>query len=113
VQTCAVFTCNAPPHFAPRNASTSQIEEVIESHILQIKDTTTSQNEEEEFSHDIFKVFATEKKKHGAKNSKVPELATPPPAMPTPTTSSGTPQCNTLTVPSSTAPAPANNSNPL
>jgi hypothetical protein len=111
VQTCAVFTCNALPHFDSCNASTSWIKEVIKFHILQIKDATTPQEEEEEFSHDIFKVFTTEKKKHSAKSSKVPELVTPLLAIPMPTTSSST-QRNALAVPSSTAPAPANDSNP-
>jgi hypothetical protein len=111
VQTHAVFTRDVPPHFDSRKASTSRIEEVIESHILQIKDTTAPQDEEEEFSHDIFEVFATEKKKHGAKTSKVPELATPPPATPTPATSSSTLQRKALAAPSLTTPAPANDSN--
>ena len=65
-----------PPHLDLRNTLTSCIKEVMESHILQVKDTATS-DEEDKFSQDIFKVFATEKKKCGAK---APELSTPPPA---------------------------------
>jgi hypothetical protein len=111
-QTHAVFTCDAPLHFDSRKASTSWIKEVIESHILQIKDATAPQEEDEEFSHDIFEVFATKKKKHGAKTSKVPELATPLPVTPMPATSTTTPQCKVPVVPSSTTPAPTNDSNP-
>ncbi len=86
-QAHAVFARDAPPHFDSRNAPTSRIEEVIESHILQVKQDDTPQEEDEEFSHDIFEVFAAEKKKHGDKASKVPELATPPPTTPVLTTS--------------------------
>ena len=71
-----------PPHFDSRNTSTSRIEEVIESHILQVREAITPNEEEEEFSHDIFEVFAT-KKKRGNK-AKAPELSAPPPATPAP-----------------------------
>jgi hypothetical protein len=53
----------------------------MESHILQVKGAITSEEQEdqEQFSHDIFKVFATEKKKYEGKASKAPELSAPPP----------------------------------
>jgi hypothetical protein len=80
-QTRTIFTQDPPLHFNLRNTSTSHIEEVIESHILQVKGAITSEEQEdqEQFSHDIFKVFATKKKKHEAKASKAPELSTLPP----------------------------------
>ena len=53
----------------------------MESHILQVKDTAMS-DEEDKFLQDIFKVFATKKKKCGAK---APELSAPPPAARAPT----------------------------
>jgi len=53
--------------------------------MLQVKEADTPQ--EEEFLHNIFKVFAAEKKKHGDKASKVPKLAMPPPTTPAPATS--------------------------
>jgi hypothetical protein len=54
----------------------------MESHILQVKGAITSEEQEdqEQFSHNIFKVFTTEKKKCEGKASKAPELSTPPPA---------------------------------
>ena len=54
----------------------------MESHILQVKGAISSEEDEvqEEFSHDIFEVFATEKKKREGKPSKAPELSAPPPA---------------------------------
>jgi len=51
--------------------------------------TVTPANDEDEdgfFSHDIFKVFAAEKKKHGDKASKAPELSAPALSTPAPTT---------------------------
>jgi hypothetical protein len=70
--------CDPPPHITLRNASTSRIEEVIESHILQVREATNPNEEQEpEFSHDIFEVFAT-KKKCGDK-AKAPKLSAPPP----------------------------------
>ena len=79
-QTCAVFVRNPLPHFDSHNTSTSWIEEVIESHILQVWEAVTPNEEEEEFSHDIFKVFATEKKR--SNKAKAPELSAPPPVTP-------------------------------
>ena len=74
------------------NASTSRIEEVIKSHILQIREAATpNEEQEEEYSQDIFKVFATEKKKCG----KALELSAPPPATPAPAAASSTPRPNT------------------
>ena len=85
-QAHAVFARDVPPHFDSRNTPTSCIEEVIESHMLQVKEADTPQ-EEEEFSHDIFEVFAAEKKKRRDKASKVPKLATPPLTTPAPAAS--------------------------
>ena len=76
-QTHAIFMWDPPPHFNLCNTSTSCIEEVMESHILQVKGKITSDKDKAEFSHDIFEVFTTEKKKHRAK---APELSTLPPA---------------------------------
>jgi hypothetical protein len=46
-------------------------------HILQVREAASSDEEQEqEFSHDIFKVFTT-KKKHGNK-AKAPKLSAPP-----------------------------------
>lgn len=85
-QTRAVFTRDPPPHFDLRNTSTSRIEEVMESHILQVKDAVTSDEDEDEFSHNIFEVFATKKKCED--KAKASELSAPPPAprAPTPST---------------------------
>ena len=81
-QARTIFTRDPPPHFDSRNTSTSRIEEVMESHILQVKGTISSEEDEvqEEFSHNIFEVFATEKKKREGKPSKAPELSAPSPA---------------------------------
>jgi len=55
----------------------------MESHILQITEAASlDEDEDQEFSHDIFEVFATEKKKCGERASKAPELLAPPPATP-------------------------------
>ena len=101
-QTRTVFTQDPPPHLDSRNTSSSRIEEVMESHILQVKDAATSDEDEDKFSQDIFKVFATEKKKRGAK---APELSAPPPAARAPT-----PPPPPLT--SQTPPTAASNSRP-
>ena len=78
-KTHAIFT----PCYDSRNASTSWVEEVMESHILQIMEATSlDEDEDQEFSHDIFEVFAAEKKKHGERASKALELSAPPPATP-------------------------------
>ena len=75
-QSSVVFTCETPPHLDPRNAPTSRIEEVIESHILQVREATaTDEDQDQDFSHDIFEVFATKKRKR----SKAPELSAPSP----------------------------------
>ena len=59
--------------------NTSQIEEVVESHIIQVADTIVpAEDEGQEFSHDIFEVFAAKK----TKPSKASELSAPlPPAQ--------------------------------
>jgi len=45
------------------------------------------EEQEQEFSHDIFKVFTAKKKKHGDKAGKAPELLAPPSATLAPATS--------------------------
>ena len=72
-----VFMWEQPLHFDAHKTSTSQIEEVMESHIIQVLEAASPEEEEEaqEFSSDIFKVFTTEKKKMG----KAPELSAPLP----------------------------------
>jgi len=82
-----------PPHLDSNNTSTSQIKEVVKSHILQVRDSVTT-DEDEEFSYDIFEVFATEKKQ-ADKASKAPELSAPPPPTQAPSTSSGSTWPNT------------------
>jgi hypothetical protein len=77
-QARVVFTREPPPHTDTRSAPTSRIEEVVESHILQVSQVINLAEEEPEFPHDIYEVFAAEKKKHEPKASKAPELATPP-----------------------------------
>ena len=91
-QSRGIFTQDTLPHFDPSNASTSQIEEVVESHILQVKDSITT--DEEEFPHDIFEVFTTEKKQVD-KASKALELSAPPPPTQAPNTSSSSTWPNT------------------
>jgi hypothetical protein len=72
-----VFTCDPPLHIALHNALTSQIKEVIESHILQVREATNPNEEQEpEFSHNIFEVFTTEKK--CGDKAKAPKLSAPP-----------------------------------
>ena len=75
-QATTVLTCNPPPHFGLHNAPTSRIEEVVELHILQVREATCPNKEE--FLHDIFEVFATEKKR--GDKAKAPKLTAPPPA---------------------------------
>jgi len=77
-QTQAISACDPPPHLDSCNAS-ARIEEVIESHILQVREVATPN--EEVFSQDIFKVFAMEKTKRPGKAS---ELSALPPSPPTP-----------------------------
>jgi hypothetical protein len=85
-QSHAVFT----PHYDSRNTSSSRIEEVIESHILQVREAAAPADSEDEFSHDIFEVFATEKKKRGNKPGKASELSAPPPTTQTPSATTAT-----------------------
>ena len=87
----AVFTYDPPPYFDSHVASTSHIKEVVESHILQVKEATTPDEEQDQdFSHNIFKVFATEKKKRRDKASIAAELSAPPPMTPAPAVTSST-----------------------
>jgi len=76
-QTRIIFVQEPPPHINSCNTSTSQIEEVVKTHILQVKEATTI-NEETEFLHDILEVFTAEKKKRDDKKGKAPKLSMPP-----------------------------------
>jgi len=76
-QTRVVFAQEPPPHLDSRSTPTSWIEEVVKTHILQVKKAATD-NKEQEFLHDILEVFATEKKKCNNKKGKAPELSAPP-----------------------------------
>jgi len=80
-----VYTRDPPPHFNAHSPSTSRIEEVAESHIIQVADAVSPvEDEDQDFSNDIFEVFAAERKKTG----KAPELsALPPPTQAIPPTS--------------------------
>jgi len=90
-QSSVVFTCETPPHLDLHNAPTSRIEEVIKSHILQVREATaTDEDQDQDFSHNIFKVFATEKRKR----SKAPEFSAPPPPTSAPASTSSTPRSN-------------------
>jgi len=75
-QNQAIITHNPPPHLNSHNTS-ARIEEVIESHILQVREAPTLNKEE--FLQDIFKVFAAEKKKC---SDKAPKLSALPPNSP-------------------------------
>jgi len=75
-QNQAIITHNPPPHLNSHNTS-ARIEEVIKSHILQVREAPTL--DKEEFPQDIFEVFATEKKKC---SDKAPELSALPPKTP-------------------------------
>jgi hypothetical protein len=56
----------------------------IESNIIQVKEPTTSDDtDDQEFSQDIFEVFATEKK-HADKPGNALELSAPAPSTPAP-----------------------------
>ena len=99
-QTQAISACNLPPHLDSCNAS-ARIEEVIESHILQVQEVATP--DEEVFSQDIFEVFAAEKMKRPGKASEFSALPPPPPApalstsapAQPPTAASSAPRSNT------------------
>jgi hypothetical protein len=89
-QAHVIFAWETPSHTDACSTTTSQIEEVMESHILQVSQVVNLAEEEEpEFLHNIYEVFATEKKKHKPKASKAPELVMPPQHIKTHTTSSG------------------------
>ena len=76
------FACEAPPHF-PRSfdnrAPAAHIEEVSETHIVQIVgmgqlDSDSDEDSDLEGPFDFFQVFATERKKRETRASKMPEL---------------------------------------
>jgi hypothetical protein len=48
---------------------------VVESHVLQVREVLDAAEEEEEVPHDIFEVFAAERRKRDNRPSKTPELA--------------------------------------
>jgi len=73
-QVCSIFMWEQPPHFDMHN--TSWIEEVVESHIIQVVDAVIpTEDKGQEFSHNIFEVFAAKR----TKPSKASELSAPPP----------------------------------
>ena len=72
-QTHIVFVQELPPHIDSCSAPTSQIEEVVKTHILQVKEAATIK-EGQEFSHDILEVFAAERK-HDDKKGKASKLS--------------------------------------
>ena len=74
-QTHIIFTRDSPPH-DPHSLPSCQIEKVVETHILQIKEAVVLSEDKEKISHDIFEVFTTEKKKHKNKSNKISKLAT-------------------------------------
>jgi len=84
-QAQVILVRDPPLHLDSHNAS-ARIEEVIESHILQLREVATPN--EEVFSQDIFKVFAAEKTKCLGKAS---ELSAPPPPPPAPAPSTSAP----------------------
>jgi hypothetical protein len=88
-QARVVFAWETPPHTDAHSTTTSRIKEVMESHILQVSQVVNLAEEEEpEFPHNIYEVFAAERKKHEPKASKAPKLATPPQHVKTHATSS-------------------------
>ena len=91
VQTQVISMCNPPPHLNSCNAS-ARIEEVIESHILQVREAAAP--DEEEFLEDIFEVFATERKRCP---DKAPELSAVPPTIPPPALASAPTQAPATT----------------
>lgn len=71
-----VYTQDPLLHFNTHSPLASRIEEVVESHILQVADTVSLiEGKDQEFSNNIFKVFAAKRKKMG----KAPELSAPLP----------------------------------
>jgi len=84
-QTQAILAHDPLPHLNSCNAS-ARIKEVIKSHILQVREVATP--DEEVFSQDIFKVFAAEKMKCPGKAS---EFSAPPPPPPAPVPSTSAP----------------------
>ena len=66
--------------------SSAHIEEVAEAHIIEVAGSAENGSDDatDDESHDIFKVFATERRKRDAKMAKLQELLTPPARAPTP-----------------------------
>ena len=95
------FVHETPPHFptshTPR-APSARIEEITESHIVEVVDSEEDPGLDEENPFDFFQVFATEKKKRETRRSKLPELQPPIPQSANATPSAPTP---------ATLPAPA------
>lgn len=76
----APFSREAPPHAPTRpdtRTSSARIEEVAESHIVQIVGNEEDPESDNEKPFDFFQVFATEKKKRDTRRSKAPELLPP------------------------------------
>jgi hypothetical protein len=72
-QACVIFTWESPPHTDMCSAMTNWIKKILEvSQVINIA------KEELEFPHNLYEIFATEKKKHKSKASKAPKLVMPP-----------------------------------
>jgi len=82
--TQAVFMRDTPLHLKQHNAS-AKIKEIIETHMLQVWNSVTSDEDqdEDEFLQDILEVFAAKRKKCLDKASELstPHLKAPVPAL--------------------------------
>ena len=79
------FMHNTPLHILTNHDNcilTARIEEVSESHIMQIVSNVEESGSEEEGSLDFFQVFTAKRKKHEVRCSKLPELQLSSPINP-------------------------------
>ena len=117
------FSREAPPHIPhtfSNRAPSARIEEVAETHIVQVVNASPSEEEadsDDEDPFDFFQVFATERKKRETRASKLPELQASVPipstvsvpsssttAAPTPATTTAKPVTTTTAASTRTAP---------
>src|SRR6266850_8264364 len=76
-QTCIVFTRDTQ-YSDPCSTPLSHIEEIVETHVLEVREVSDAEEKEEtDTPHDIFEVFAAEKRRCDSRPSKVPELTAP------------------------------------
>jgi len=62
----------------PHSLPPSRIEEIVKTHVLKVREVSDAEEGEETATpHDIFEVFAAEKKRCDSRLSKVPELTAP------------------------------------